>query len=140
MAWRSLTSQPIRTAVLVVGFGAGIGSMAGLLGVGDVILEQSRAPALRGGGDLVVIGQFGPVTSARFLTSQVLNAEPLRGRALNASPSLERTLYLVEDDGTTAALSTRGGIPSLERAVSDGETANVAAWRDPESRARGVRW
>ena len=46
VALRSLMTRPIRAAVLAGGFGFGIGVMAALLGVGQVILEQAHAPAL----------------------------------------------------------------------------------------------
>ena len=47
LAIRSLAVRPIRTIVLACGFGLGIAVMAALLGVGDVILEQARAPELQ---------------------------------------------------------------------------------------------
>ena len=59
LACRSLMTRPIRAAVLAAGFRFGIAVMAELLGVGHVILEQARSPALNGGGDLVVRGPFG---------------------------------------------------------------------------------
>ena len=46
LALRSLTAHPIRSAVLAAGFGAGVGVMAILLGVAEIVLDQSRAPAL----------------------------------------------------------------------------------------------
>ena len=45
LAVRSLATRPLRSAVLATGFGLGIGVMASLLGVGEVILEQARSPA-----------------------------------------------------------------------------------------------
>ena len=51
-----LALQPVRSAVLACGFGAGIAAMAGLLGIGEVILEQSRAPALQGGLGAPIVG------------------------------------------------------------------------------------
>jgi hypothetical protein len=54
VALRSFAARPVRSAVLVVGFGLGVGVMVTLLGVGGVILEQARAPELAGGGDVVV--------------------------------------------------------------------------------------
>ena len=56
LALRSLSTRPLRTAVLAIGFGLGIGVMVELLGVGEVILEQAHAPVLQGGGDLVATG------------------------------------------------------------------------------------
>ncbi|HVR72169.1 MAG TPA: hypothetical protein VMT87_15100 [Vicinamibacteria bacterium] len=126
---RTILARPVRAAVLAGGFGFGIAVMAALLGVGEVIVEQSRAPALRGGGDLVVTGRAGDVHAARFLLSSVLGAPPLAGRAAGASPTVRDTLYLVQGDRITR-LRARGGVPSLERAVGDPETATVEAWRD----------
>jgi hypothetical protein len=103
--------------------------MAALLGVGGVIVEQSRAPALRGGGDLVVTGRAGDVHAARFLLSSVLGAPPLAGRARGVSPGTRAPLFLVQGERVTR-VRARGGVPSLERAIGDVETSGVAAWRD----------
>jgi hypothetical protein len=130
IAVRSFAAQPVRSVVLVCGFGFGITCMASLLGVGEVILEQSRSPHLRGGGDLVVYGAGGRVTSARFLGSQLIESPPLAGRATAASPSLDVPLYLVRPGGPALRIHARGGIPSLERALGDPETSTIAAWRD----------
>ena len=87
VAFRSLATRPIRTAVLACGFGFGIAVMASLLGVGAVILEQAHSPALAGGGDLVILGRFGAVDSARFVTASVLGAPDLARRVVAVSPS-----------------------------------------------------
>ena len=129
---RTLAARPVRTAVLSGGFGFGVAVMAALLGVGDVILEQSRSPALRGGGDLVVVGRAGDVSSARFLLSSVLGAPPLAARVATASPTQRRTLFLVEGDRVTR-LRARGGIPSLEKAVGDPEISRAPEWKDAPS-------
>ena len=130
MAWRSLTAQPVRSAVLAGGFGLGIACMAGLLGVGQVILDQSRSPYLRGGGELVIYGAGGPLRSARFLTSQAIVSPDLPGSVLAVSPSLDDTLYLIQPGKTPLAIQARGGIPSLERLLDDPETAGVESWTD----------
>ena len=59
VAWRSLMTRPIRAAVLAAGFGFGIAVMVTLLGVGQVILEQAHAPALKGGGLFAPISREG---------------------------------------------------------------------------------
>ena len=130
MALRSLATQPVRSGVLTCGFGLGIACMAGLLGVGRVILDQSRSPYLQGGGDLVVYGAAGPLGSARFLTSQALDASSLEGRARVASPSLDATVYLVDNGSEPIAIRARGDVPSLARALGDPETSGIDAWRD----------
>jgi hypothetical protein len=110
--------------------------MATLLGVGEVILAQARAPALRGGGDAVIVGAFGPVGSARYLLSSVLGTPPLKRRVEVASPTTRATLYLVRGS-RVVPVRARGGVPSLERALGDRETAAVAAWADTE---RDAAW
>ena len=129
LAVRSLLSHPVRSAVLAGGFGLGVSVMVSLLGIGEVILEQARAPALAGGGDLVVAGATGRVTSARFILSSALNTPPLNGRASAASPTVRTTLYLVRND-RVVPVRARAGIPSLERAIGDDETAAIEAWTD----------
>jgi hypothetical protein len=136
IALRSLLVHPVRSAVLACGFGLGVAVMAILLGVGQVVLEQARSPQLAGGGDVVITGAAGPVTSARFLLSAVLQQSPLAERVEAASPASRTTLYLVQGEGTRA-VRVRGGIPSLERALGDPETSAIAAWRD---KAADERW
>src|SRR3989442_15972974 len=111
VAWRSLITRPIRAAVLAAGFGFGIAVMAELLGVGQIILEQAHAPALRGGGDLLVYGPFGSVSSARFLMSSVFAAPDFARRVAAVSPSKQARLFLMTEKGPVA-VSTTGGLPS----------------------------
>ncbi len=126
MAWKSLLAHPVRTAVLGVGFGLGVSVMATLLGVGEVVLDQARSPKLAGGGDLLVTGLAGPVTSARFVLSR-LTGQP--GISV-ASPRRRQELFFVAPNGATVPVTAHGGVPSLERAVGDPETSDVAAWVD----------
>jgi len=135
LAFRSLATRPIRTAVLACGFGFGIAVMAALLGVGAVILEQAHSPALQGGGDLIILGRFGSVDSARFVLTSVLGAPDLAKRAAAISPWKETTLHLMSASGPISVSAT-GGIPSLERAIGDPETAGIGEWVDtPADRA-----
>lgn len=135
LAFRSLLTRPIRSAVLAAGFGLGVAVMTALLGVGGVILEQARAPALLGGGDVVVGGASGRLAHARFVLSGILGTPPLRDRIATAAPSRRTVLYLV-DDKDALPVRVRGGIPSLERRLNDPETAQAAGWQDtPGDRA-----
>ena len=127
LALRSLTAHPVRSAVLAAGFGAGVGVMAILLGVAEIVLDQSRAPALVGGGDVVI--RLGPQVPARLLLSGTLQSEALRSRVAVAAPGHTSALYLIHE-GRTTRVAARGGIPSLERALGDQETSAVDAWRD----------
>lgn len=128
MAWKSLVAHPVRAAMLGVGFGLGVSVMATLLGVGEVVLDQARSPALVGGGDLVVTGPGGPVTSARFVLGRLRTDRAV----VAASPRRRAELFLVTREGGTLPVGAHGGIPSLERALGDPETASVPGWVDAE--------
>jgi hypothetical protein len=127
LALRSLTAHPVRSAVLATGFGVGVAVMAILLGVAEIVLDQAQSPSLVGGGDVVI--RLSEQVPAKLLMTGTLQSEALRGRVRAASPGHARELYLVGASGVTP-VAARGGIPSLERALGDGETANAAAWRD----------
>src|SRR5688500_15456803 len=127
LALRSLTAHPIRSAVLAAGFGVGVAVMAILLGVAEIVLDQAQAPALVGGGDVVI--RLAPEVPARLLLTGTLQADALRDRVRVAAPSHTTRLYLVRD-GRTVPVSARGGIPSLERALADQEILESAVWRD----------
>ena len=141
LALRTLLMHPIRTAVLAGGFGLGVAVMANLLGVAEVVLEQSQSPALVGGGDVVVTGAASRLTSGRYLLWGGLGAPAFADRIAAASPTRRGSVFLVQD-GVVTRLRARGGIPSLERALEDPETAGVervgdtpddAAWTSPDA-------
>jgi hypothetical protein len=127
LALRSLAAHPVRSAVLAAGFGVGVGVMAILLGVAQVVLEQSRAPALVGGGDVLI--RLGPYVPAQLVLAGSLQSDAIRPQVRVASPSHTETLFLLRN-GRATRVRARGGIPSLERQLGDRETATVAAWRD----------
>ena len=85
LALRSLTAHPIRSAVLAAGFGAGVGVMAILLGVAEIVLTQARSPDLVGGGDVVI--NLEPTVPARLVMSGTLQSNQLRNRVRAAGPS-----------------------------------------------------
>ena len=132
LALRSLLTHPIRTLVLACGFGLGVGVMATLLGVGEVILDQARSPAVSGGGDVVLASSTGELPSARWILSSGLRSAGVEDRVRAASPSRRATLYLVKKEGVLPIRAT-GGIPSLERAIGDPETTGIAAWTDADA-------
>jgi hypothetical protein len=127
LALRSLTAHPVRSAVLAAGFGVGVAVMAILLGVAAIVLEQAQAPALAGGGDVVI--QLAPQVPARLVMTGTLQSDALRERVRAAAPFHGRRLFLLDDRGATQ-VRARAGIPSLERALGDEETSGVTAWRD----------
>jgi hypothetical protein len=131
-ALRSLAVRPIKTIVLAFGFGLGVATMAILLGIGEVILDQAHSPALQGGGDVSIGGAFGEVDSARFVLSSVLGTGNMRSRVAAMSPSKKSSLYLIAPDKAWA-ISARGGVPSMEKSVGDAETAERTDWVDAPS-------
>jgi hypothetical protein len=127
LAIRSLTAHPVRSGVLAAGFGVGVGVMAILLGVAQVVLEQSRAPALVGGGDVLV--RLSSQVPGRLVLSGTLQSDALRPRIRAAAPTHTTSLFLLHD-GRASRVDARGGIPSLERALGDSETSGIDSWRD----------
>jgi hypothetical protein len=128
---RGLVARPVRFAVLACGFGFGIAVMAALLGVGDVVLEQAKNPALAGGGEVTITGGGGTVEHARFVLASIVEADPIAQRVEVASPAARDTLYLVQGNEITPLRAT-GGIPSREKAIGDPEAAS-AAWTDTDA-------
>jgi hypothetical protein len=129
LAIRSLTAHPVRSAVLAAGFGGGVGVMAILLGVAEVVLEQSRAPALVGGGEVMLL--LPPEVPGRLIISGALQSDALRSRIRTAAPSHTEALSLIHE-GLEVPVDARGGIPSLERSLGDPETAGVTGWQDSQ--------
>jgi hypothetical protein len=127
LALRSLTAHPIRSAVLAAGFGVGVAVMAILLGVAGIVLEQAQAPALAGGGDVLI--RLGPTVPARLVLAGTLQTDALRPRIRTAAASHTSGLFLLHN-GTATPVAARGGIPSLERALDDPETSSIAEWKD----------
>jgi hypothetical protein len=117
LAVRSLTAHPVRSAILAAGFGVGVAVMAILLGVAEVVLDQARAPALVGGGDVVITTSS--QVPARVLLAGTLQSDAFRSRVRVASPRHRRDLYLLRDNGAPLRVQAQGGIPSLQRALGD---------------------
>jgi hypothetical protein len=135
LAFRSLTAHPIRSAVLGAGFGAGVAVMALLLGVAEVVLDQATSPTLIGGGDVLV--RMSAQVPARLVLSGTLQSDALKNRMTLAAPWDTASLYLVRNDGTRVEVDARGGIPSMERALGDTETADAPGWQDT---AADIAW
>jgi hypothetical protein len=127
LAVRSLTAHPVRSAVLAAGFGIGVSVMAILLGVAQIVLEQSRAPALVGGGDVII--RLSEQVPGRLIMAGALQSDALRTRISAAAPTHTSALYLLHR-GRATRVQARGGIPSLEQALQDDETSGIDAWRD----------
>ena len=127
LAFRSLTAHPIRSVVLAVGFGAGVGVMAILLGVAGVVLEQSQSPELVGSGDVVI--SVGPQVPGRLLLAGTLQADDIRSAIRAASPQDRSPLYLVRG-GKVVSVNAVGEIPSLQRTLGARPARDLPAWSD----------
>ncbi len=103
--------------------------MTALLGIGEVILEQARTPALVGGGDVVLGSATGHISSAKFVLADLLGVGALSDRVKVASPNSRASVYLIDERGSVP-VTARGGIPSLERALDDPETSRTVSWVD----------
>jgi hypothetical protein len=90
LAVRSLVARPVRSAVLAAGFGFGVGVMAILLGVAEVVLEQAQAPALVGGGDVLI--RTGPQVPAPAVGHASIRGTPLARQNGRAVPHLTALL------------------------------------------------
>ena len=128
LAIRSLAARPVRSLVLAIGFGLGVGVMATLLGVGGVILEQAKAPDLIGGGDALIGTMIGRVPNAPFVLYTLRPGGPFGFDVRTLAPSIRESLYL-RHDGHVLAVRVKGSLPSADRALADPETA-AAAWED----------
>lgn len=126
IAWKTLLSHPVRTIVLGLGFGLGVSVMVTLLGVGEVVLDQARAPALVGGGDLLMTGISGQINMARFALQQTGSDRAVRA----ASPRRRAELFLVRPGKEPVPVIAHGAVPSLEHATGNPEVRGIAAWAD----------
>jgi hypothetical protein len=128
IALRSLAARPVRTIVLAVGFGLGVAVMVTLLGVGDVILQQARAPELAGGGDVVIGSASGRLGNPRFVLYLLRPGGPFAG--VEALAPARREIMYLDHDGRRVPIAVRGGIPSAGRRMGERETADAAVWTD----------
>ena len=55
LAWRSVSSRPLRALLLCGGFGVGVGVMIVLLAVGEAMVRQASQERLVGGGTITVL-------------------------------------------------------------------------------------
>ncbi len=146
LAWRSVSSRPLRALLLCGGFGVGVGVMIVLLAVGEAMVRQASQERLVGGGTITMLpdgidlevlttgglgGLFFSVPNARFVHRQVLAAPRLSDVVTVAAPQLEgKLLYVTTSDGMVHPVRASGEIPSATRAL--GALPNIAAgaWED----------
>ncbi len=152
IAWRSVSSRPLRALLLCGGFGVGVGVMIVLLAVGEAMVRQASQERLVGGGQITVLpegvdievlttgglgGLFFSVPNARFVHRQVLNAPRLSDVVSVAAPQLEgKLLYVTTRDGLEHPVRASGEIPSATRALGASPTVAAGEWDDDEGDRR----
>ena len=126
LAIRSLTAHPVRSAVLAAGFGFGVAVMAILLGVAQIVLEQSRAPALVGGGDVLI--RLSDQVPGRLVMAGALQSAALRSRIRTAAPTHTAPLFLLHNGRATRVQSAAGS--RVRPRARQPETSAIAEWVD----------
>src|SRR5688572_17722080 len=153
LARRNLTLRPWRSALLLGGFGLGVGVMIVLLAIGEAMLTQARDERLVGGGDITVLpegidvevmktggvgGLFFSISNARFLDLQLLSNVRDSGRTRAVAPQIaDKVLYLRTADGRERAVRAVGELPSRSAAVGALPSLSQGEWRDD---AFDTRW
>ena len=115
LARRNLSLRPWRSALLLGGFGLGVGVMVVLLAIGEAMLTQARDERLVGGGDVTVLpegidvevmktggvgGLFFSINNARFLDLQLLSNPRFSAETRAVAPQIaDKVLYLRTADG-----------------------------------------
>jgi hypothetical protein len=149
LAWRSLADRPWRSALLLLGYGLGVGVMIVLLSVGDALLSQARDRDLVAGGDVVLLPQgvdptvlkAGGVTSmfltiphAGFIVREVLGGPRFGSEIAAAAPEIQNRVVYLRVHGRIVPATASAGIPSLDRAAHATD-AVPGARDDPADRA-----
>lgn len=148
LARRNLILRPWRSALLLGGFGLGVGVMIVLLAIGEAMLTQARDERLVGGGDVTVLpagidvevmktggvgGLFFSINNARFLDLQLLSSPRDSGLVRAVAPQItDKVLYIRTRDGRERAVRATGELPSRSAAVGAVPSLAAGAWRDDE--------
>lgn len=148
LARRNLTLRPWRSALLLGGFGLGVGVMIVLLAIGEAMLTQARDERLVGGGDVTVLpegidvevmktggvgGLFFSINNARFLYLQLLASVRDSARVRAVAPQIaDKVLYLRTANGREVPVRATGELPSRSAAVGAVPAIAEGAWADDD--------
>ena len=148
LARRNLTLRPWRSALLLAGFGLGVGVMIVLLAIGEALLTQARDERLVGGGDVTVLpagidvevlktggigGLFFSISNARFLSLQLLSNVRDSSRVRAVAPQIaDKVLYLRTPDGRERPVRATGELPSQSAAVGGVPSLAAGTWQDDD--------
>ena len=132
LAWRSLWDRPVRTLLLLGGYGIGVAVMIALLSVGEALLTQARDRDLVAGGDLVLLPEGVDPTvlkvngvtdldftiqQAEFIVREVLNGPRFGPEVAAVAPQIDARQVYVRSRGEVRAAIASAGIPSLDQAA-----------------------
>ena len=142
---RNLTLRKWRTALLLAGYGLGVGTMIVLLSIGEALVLQASDEKLIGGGDVTVLpegidvevmktgglgGMFFSIDHSRFIHRQVLSSPRLRDRVQAAAPQIAGKLLYVTVGAKSIPVLATGEVPSLSSAVGASPRVVAGAWVD----------
>ncbi|MGH2406207.1 MAG: hypothetical protein ACRDGN_17365 [bacterium] len=145
LAWRTFQTRPRRTAILLLGFGIGVGVMIALLAVGDALLAQARDRDVVSGGDLVLLpagidpevlkvgavtGMFLAIPNARSLVRQVLMGPRFAHTVDAASPEITGKLVYLRTRERIVPARASAAIPSAARRSGSALAIADPAWKD----------
>jgi hypothetical protein len=152
LAFRNVTTRPWRTALLLGGYGLGVGVMIVLLSIGAALVAQASDERLVGGGEITVLpegldvevmktggvgGLFFSIDHARFIQLQLLDAPRLDREIDAVAPQIEGKLLYLRTGGVEHPVRASGEIPSATRAVGGAPALAAGRWEDD---AGDVRW
>ncbi|MGI9076461.1 MAG: hypothetical protein ACR2G6_03890, partial [Gemmatimonadaceae bacterium] len=153
LAFRNLLYRPWRSAMLLFGYGLGVGVMIVLLAIGEALLTQARDEKLVGGGAITVLpeglnvevmktggvgGLYFSIDRARFVYRQLLAAPRLAGGITAVAPQIEGKLLYLHAGGSEYAVRGGGEVPSRSRGVGSEPVLTSGEWTDDEGDRRWI--
>ena len=142
---RSVAQRPVRTALLLAGYGLGVGVTVALLSIATAMLEQARDRDLVGGGDLTVLpmgldletfktggvsSMYFTIEQAPFLYREAIRSERHQGQIRSAAPWIDDALLYLRADGDPVPVAASGEIPSLSEALDVAPELLRGRWED----------
>ena len=144
---RYLAFRPVRSAVFVGAYAAGVSVMLALLSIGEVMVEQARDEQWIGGGEVTVLpagvdletlrlggAVFYGLEQARFLAREVLGGPRLAGAVSAVAPWIDdRAIYLrARGQSEAVAVRASGMVPSAARALDALAELRSGTWEDSD--------
>ena len=154
LARRNIADRPLRSALLLFGYGLGVAVMVVLLSVGEALLTQARDERLIGGGQITVLpegidvevmktgglgGMFFSIGHARFVQLQLLDSPRLAPLVAAVAPQIDRKLVYLTAGGRQHPVRATGDIPSMTSAVGGAPDFARGTWADDDADRRWRR-